>query len=175
MLDNELEKNDAKVDPASDQKVDTHTSDSKNRKLLNTSNRKFQQKLLSNRTLPIITTTIYPRILGRVSTCTPHALTTTTTKEIITDTACSSSRTLRTPEHVSRTGRNSTKPCDRNVVVRSPRDNGPVLIEGIIVPPTVGNGGILDIIKKSPPTSQSVRKNVQNFNASVDRNLTNDR
>ena len=58
----ESEENDAKGDPESDPKVANHTSDGKKRKVRKTSNINLQQKLLSNWTLPIITTTIDPRI-----------------------------------------------------------------------------------------------------------------
>ena len=68
----------AKGNPTSNPKVATHTSDGKKRKVTDTSNGDLQQNLLSNRTLPIITTMIDPRIDDRVATCggAPHALTT---------------------------------------------------------------------------------------------------
>ena len=88
--------NNAKGDPASDPKVYTHTSDRNKIKVTGTSNGNLQQKLLSNRTLPIITTKIDPPILDRVETCggTPHALATPTTKGVITDKTHSSARIL---------------------------------------------------------------------------------
>ena len=55
-------KNDAEGHPASDPKVAAHTSDGKKRTFTDTSNGNLQQKLLINQTLPIITTTIDPRI-----------------------------------------------------------------------------------------------------------------
>ena len=51
----------------------------------------------------------------------------------------------------------------------------PVFIGGIVVPPTMENSGNQDIIKKRKSTSPSVGRNDQNFDASVDGNLTNDR
>ena len=65
---------DAKVNPASYPKIASHTSDGKKRKVMNTSNGDLQQKLLSNRTLPIITTTMDPWIGDRAVTCgaSPH-------------------------------------------------------------------------------------------------------
>ena len=68
--------NDAICDPASDPKTVTHTSDGNKRKVTDTSNRDLQQKLLSNRTLPIVTTTMDPRIDNRIATCgeIPHTL-----------------------------------------------------------------------------------------------------
>ena len=58
-----------KGNPASNPKIATHTSDGKKRKVMDTINRDLQQKLLSNRTLPIITTTMDPWIGDRAVTC----------------------------------------------------------------------------------------------------------
>ena len=58
-----------KIDPASDPKIATHTSDRKKRKVVNTSNGDLQQKLLSSQTIPIITTAIDPQIGDIVATC----------------------------------------------------------------------------------------------------------
>ena len=158
----------------SNPKVATHTCDGKKRKITDTSNVNLQQKLLSNQTLPIITTTIDHPIPDRVANFggTPHALTTSTTNGVITDTLRNRARILWTPGRISRTGRDGTTLCDRDVVLRSPWDNRPVLIGGIIVPPTMGDTGIQDIIKKRKSTSPRVTSNAQNFDASVDGNMT---
>ena len=142
--------NDTKGNPASDPKVATHNSDGNKRKVTDTRNRKLQQKLLSNRTLPIITTVIDHLITDIVATCgwTTHALTAPTMKGFTTGAVCSRARILRTPGHVSRKDRDSTIPCGGDVVVRSYRDNGPVLIGGIVVTRTMENSGRQDIIKK---------------------------
>ena len=105
-------KNYAEGDPASNPKVATHTNDRKKRKLTGTSNGDLQQKLLSNRTLPIITTTIDPRIEDTVATCggTHNTLAMLTTKEVITDASHSSAQVLRNPGHISRTGRDGNTP-----------------------------------------------------------------
>ena len=60
--------NDAKGDSESDPKIDTHTSDVNKRKITDTSNGDLQQKLLINRSLPIITTMLDPWIDDRVVT-----------------------------------------------------------------------------------------------------------
>ena len=83
-------------------------------------------------------------------------------------TARSSTRILRNPWHVSRTVRYGNMSLGGDVVVRYPQDNEPVLIVGIIVPPTMGNSGIQDIIKKRQYTYPSVTRNSQKFDASVD-------
>ena len=107
-------KNYAEGDPASNPKVATHTSDGNKIKVTDTSNGYLQPKLLSNRTLPIITTTIDPCIDGRVVTCGayPHKLTVPPKTEAITDAAYSSARVLRTPRHVNQTHRDGTTPGD---------------------------------------------------------------
>ena len=160
----------------SDPRVATHTSDAKKIKVAYTSNRNFQQKVLSNRTHPIITLTIDPLILDMVATCggTPCALITPTTKEVIMDAACISTRVLRTPGHVSRMSRYGTTPRNGDVVVRSSRYNRPVLIGGIGVPQTMGNSGSQDILKNWKSTSPSLGRNAQKFDASVDGSLIND-
>ena len=130
----------AKSDTASDPKVNTHTSHGKKIKVTDTSNKNLQQQLLINQTLLIITTTIESRINDKVETCgrTPHALAIPTTKGIITDAAHRSTQVLRAPGYVRRISRDGNIPRDCGVAVRSPRDNGPFLIECIIVPPNHG-------------------------------------
>ena len=142
------EKNDAEGDPTSNPKVANHTSDGKKIKVTDTINGNLQQKSLISRTLPIITTTIDPQIPDRVATCggTPHARTEPTTKEVITDAACSSARILRNPGHVSKTVRDATTPRDGNVAVRFPQENGPVLIGDTNVSPTCGIMGSQEIL-----------------------------
>ena len=77
-------------------------------------NRYLQQKLSSNRTLPIITTTIEPQIDDMVVTCrgTFHGLATPTTKRVITDVARSSVWVPGTTGNVIRTGLDGTNLCD---------------------------------------------------------------
>ena len=117
------EKNDKKGNPESDLKTVTHTSDGKKRKVTDTNNKILQQKILSNRTLPIVTTIMDPNIDNMIATCggTPHTIATPTTKEVITDAACSSTRVNRIPGHVSRTDRDSTTPGNGDISIRSPQ------------------------------------------------------
>ena len=114
--------NDKKGDSASDSKLATHTTDGKKRKFTDTSNEDLQQKILSNRNLPIITTMIEPRIGNMVVTsgAYPHKLATTNMMEVIMDAAHSSVRILWTPRRVSRTGRDGTTPGDRDIAVSPP-------------------------------------------------------
>ena len=167
-----MKKNDATCNPESGPKVATHTSDRNKRKVTDTSNGYSQQKLLSNRTLPITTKTTNPRIPDRFATCggTPHDLARPTTKAVITYAARSSEHVLRNPWHVIRTDRNGTTPCDWDVSVSPPWDNRPVLIGGIIVNPTTGHIGSQDFLNKRQSAPPSVRRY-----ASVDGNLADDR
>ena len=82
--------NDSKGDPAKNSKIATHTSDGKKGKVTDTRHGDLQQKLWSNRTLPIITTTMDPRIDDGVTTCRayPHKIATPLMLDVITDTAC---------------------------------------------------------------------------------------
>ena len=155
----------------SDPKVATHTSEGKKRKVTDTSNGNLHQKLLMNRTLPIITTPIDPRISDRVVTCvgTSHASTTPTTNPVIMDAARSSARVLRTPHgHLSRTGRYGTTPQDRDI---SGPGNGTVLI-GVNVSPT--RTGSQYIVNPHGSTVYVEVKDTQIFHTSIDENLAND-
>ena len=90
------EKNDAEGDPKIDPKVENHNSGRNKRKVTDITNRNPPQKLLRNRTLPIISTKIDPQIPYRVATCggTPHVSVASTLKVVVTDAACSSARIL---------------------------------------------------------------------------------
>ena len=91
------DKNDVKGDPANDPNVATHTSERNKINFTDTSNLNLQQKLLINRTLPIITMAIDPQITDSVVTCerTPHVFTTPNTKGVITYAALGSAHILR--------------------------------------------------------------------------------
>ena len=91
--------NDTKGDIAIDQIVATHTSDGNKRKVTDNSNIYLKQKLLSNRTLPIISATIEPHIDDRVATsgASTTNLTTPNTTKVIIDIAGSNTQALRTP------------------------------------------------------------------------------
>ena len=69
-------------------------------------------------------------------------------------------------------GGTTTGKCD--IAVRSPQDNGPVMIGGISVPPTMEHSGSLKFSNKQQSTSPRVSRNTQKFDASVNENLAND-
>ena len=76
--------NDAKGDLASDPKTVTHTRDAKG-KVADTSNIIFQQKLLSNRTLPVVVPVMDPRIDNMIAPIgwASQTLFTPVTKEVV--------------------------------------------------------------------------------------------
>ena len=153
----ESDKNDATGDPASDQKVPTHTSDGKKRKFTDTSNVNLQQNLLINWTLLIITTTIDPQIPDRVTTYgeNPHVRTTPTTKRVITDATRRGAHILRNPGYVSRTDRGGTTPRKRDLAVRSPQEKSSVMIGCTTVLPNSGIMGIQEILSKHGSTGSA--------------------
>ena len=114
----------------------------------------MQQNLLSNRTLPIITTTIEPRIddMFATSEASPHMLTAPQTTYVITDAAHSSAHILRTSRHLIRTGRDSTTPGACNIDVIPLWDNSPVMIGGIRVLLTRRHSGSLEVLNKQQST-----------------------
>ena len=84
-----------------------------------------------------------------------YALATPTMKGVIIDTDCSIARVLSTPGNLSRKGRDSTTPRNCNVAVRPPRDNGTVLIGGIVVPSNMGIVGAKTFSIYSNPCTQA--------------------
>ena len=139
--------NDAKGDPASNPKTVNHTSDRNKRKVTDTSNGILQKKLLSNWTLPIVTTTMDPRIGDRIVTYggTTHTLETNMTKEVIMDAVRSSARVNLAPSHISWIGRDGSTLCDTCIDVRHPWANSPVLIGSTTMYPACGISGILQV------------------------------
>ena len=92
------DENDAEGNPKSNPLVATHTSDGKKIKVTDTvtTNGNYAQKLLINRTLPIITMTIDPQITNGIAAGreTPHARQMPISKVIIKDAAHSSAHVL---------------------------------------------------------------------------------
>ena len=103
------EEDDAEINPNSDPKVATHTSDRKNRKFTDTNitNGNSPHKLLINRLIPeIIPFFILPidqTTAGGVAASggTLHACRTTLSKEIVADAACSAARVFKYPPVVN--------------------------------------------------------------------------
>ena len=91
-----------------------------------------------------------------------------TTKEVITDVACSSAQVNRTPRHVSQTFSGGTTPVDCVISVRSLWDKSPVIISGITVSLTSGRIGILQVFNKLQRTSPDKIRDTQKLDTSVD-------
>ena len=163
--------NDAKGYPASDPKIYNHTSDRKKRRVTDTSNGYLQQKLLSYRTLPIITMTMDHRIENRVATygASLHKLLTTETTEVITDEVRSSARVIRTPRHVRQTDRDGTTTDNCRISISPPRDHSLILIGVIEVPPTIRHSGSLQVFNKRQYTVYDEIGDTQKLDTSVDR------
>ena len=106
------EKSDTEGDPKSYTVVDTHTRGGKKRKVTDTdtTNGNYPQKLLINRTLPMIIPTIEPRIVDGIAASrgTTHERQNPALKVIVTDVALSGARVFRTPADVSQMGRDGS-------------------------------------------------------------------
>ena len=96
---------DAQDNLTRNQETVTHTSN-ENETFIHTSNRNFGQKLLSNRTIPIMPPAMNPGIYQGIAliilalqTLLVHAM-----KEFVADTASGGARVNRTPRKLSRTG-----------------------------------------------------------------------
>ena len=139
--------NDSKDNPARYPKTVTHTSDKKKRRVLYTSNRISQQKLLNKLTLRVITTTMNHKIQNRIATCrgTTHTLATPETKDLIRDTVQIISKVNRTPRNVIQIGRDGSTPGNIGIYVRSNQAHSPVLIGSTTVSPACGIRGILQV------------------------------
>ena len=131
---------------------------------------------MNNRSLPIITTTMDPRIDNMIamSSRTPHTLATPTTKEIITKAARSSEQILRTPRHISQTGKDGDTAGNTPPAVWSPRDNTPVLSGDITVCPASGHSGSSKDFNKRQSTIYNEIGVNQKLDTSIDINLLND-
>ena len=91
----------------------THTSNG-NETVAHTSNGIFEQKILSNRTIPVVVLKMNPRIGQRIDTIVVslQTLLTPTTKKVVADAALGGTWVNRTPGRVSRTGVDGSTPGD---------------------------------------------------------------
>ena len=113
-------------------------------------NKNMQQKLLSNRTLPVVVTAMEPMIDDMIETIggASHTLSTTATKEVVTDVSCGSARVNWTPRNVIWTGRDFSTPGDTSLAVRSKPAPYPVMIGSTKIYPACGLSGRLKVRKK---------------------------
>ena len=170
--------NDAKGDPASDPTTVTHTSDGEGN-VTYTSNRILQQRLLSNRTLPIVPVVVPdmdPRIDNRITTMggASNTILTHATKEVVADVTRGSVRVNRNPRHVSQTGRDNTIPCDTGLAVSYKPVPPSVLIGIPTIYPACETSGRSQVGKKRQSTSPDEVRNAQKLDTTVDRKFPND-
>ena len=164
---------DAESNPKSDPLVATHTSDGKKIKVTDTdtNNGNSPQKILINRTLPMIIPPIDPRIMdgiaaGRGAT---HACHTISLKVIVTDAARSGARVFQNPADVNQKDTDGKIPQDGNTPIRYPRLTSPVLIGGgTTVSPTRTESQ--DIISPKGPTGSVEVRNAQPFHTFINGN-----
>ena len=112
------DEDDAESYPKSDPLVATHNSDRKKRKVTDTdtTNRNSPQKLLINRTIPVIIPPIYPPVADGVvaGRGTLHARQKFSLKEIVMDAARSGAHVFRDPAAVNRKDTDRMIPQERN-------------------------------------------------------------
>ena len=138
------DKNDAKIDPKSDQVVATHTSDRNKRKVTatDTAKRNHPHKLLTNQKIPAIIPAVIPPVnqtpTDGVATNgrTFHVICAVFHKYIVTGATCSAARVFKDPPVENWKGTGGTILRDRNTLGIPPRSTTPVRIgTGPSVPP----------------------------------------
>ena len=130
---------DAQGDPTHYLETVTHTSNA-NEKFTYTSNGYFEHKLLSNCTLPVVVSTMNPRIDDRIAPIggASQTLSTPATKEVSVHAVCGGEWVNRTLRQVSRTGVDRSTPCDTGLDVWSKPDPSPVMIGIPTISPACG-------------------------------------
>ena len=168
--------NDAKRNPSRNPKTFTDTSDGKEMVAYNI-NVIFQQKILSNRTLPVVVLMMEPRIDDRIATVGGdyHTLATTAMVEVIAETARVSAWVNWYSRHGSRTGRYCSTPGDTGMDVTSKPAPSQVLIGSPTISPSCGIIESLQVGNKQQSTSLDEVRNTQKLDTSVDIKLPDDR
>ena len=168
-----LDEDDAESDPKSNPLVATHTREGKKRQVTDTdtTNGNYPQKLLFNRTLPMITPPIEPRIADGVAagigtTQEPYKI---SPKVIVTDAARSGAHVFRNPADVSHMETDRKIPKDGNTSIRYPMLTYLVMIGGgTTVYPT--RTGRQNIISPKGPTGSVEVKNAQPLHTFINGN-----
>ena len=166
---------DAQGDLTRNPETVNHTSNGNETVTTHTSNGNFEQKIWSNRTIPVVVPTMKPSIEQRIApiVAVPQTLFTPETKEVVVDAASGGTWVNRTPRIVNRTGIYGITPdeiCNAVIVEHSP---SPVPI-GIFStsPPCVLNRS-LHFANKRQSTSPGLGGNTQKLDAVVDGKLPN--
>ena len=166
---------DAQGDPRCDSKTATHTRNGKE-KVKNTSNENFEQKLLSNWNLLIVTLTMNPRIDPKIVpiVTAPQTLLTSKTNKVVVDVACDDEWFNRTPWQVIRTGVDGSttgEVCNDVSIESAPS----TLLVGIVsTSPTCGLSRSLQVDKKRKYMSPGLGRNTQKLDAVIDGKFLDD-
>ena len=154
---------DAQGDLTHNPKTVTHTSNGKET-FSDTSNGDCEQKILSNRTLPIVVPTMNPRIDNKISPIggASQTLLTLKTKEVAADTVLFGAWFNQTPRQVSPSEADGITPGKIGHSVRSKPAPSPVLIVSVTASPICGLSRSLHAANKRQSTSPAVVRNVQN-------------
>ena len=160
---------DAQGDTTQNLKTVTQNSNRKD-KGMNTSNRNLEQKILSNRTLPVKVTKMKPRIDQRIAPIlvAPQTLLTPVTKEVAADAAWSDPWVNRTLQQVRKTSADGSTPCDICNAVSVEHSLFPVLIAIVATYPPCGLSGSLQVTKKRQFTPPGLGGNTQKWTQNPD-------
>ena len=141
-----------------------------------TSNEKFEQKILSNQSIPVLTPAMNPWIDQGIApiVLAPQTLLTPETKEVVTDAASSRAWINRTLRQVSRMGVKGSTPgyIPNNVSIVEPPYL--VLIEMFGTSPPCGFNVSKHVENKRQSTSPGLVGQTKKLDATVDRKLRND-
>ena len=141
-----------------------------------TSNRNFEQNLLSNQTLPVFFPTKNPMIddiiapIGRAS----QTLSIPPKKEVIVDAACGGMWVNQNLRQVIRTGVDGSTPGDVCNFIRIKHAPSPVLIGSMTTSPPCGLSRRLQVAKKRQSTSPGLGRNTEQLDNVVDVKLPDD-
>ena len=155
---------DTQGDLTRNMEIVTHTSNA-NETVTDTSNGKFEQKILSDRTIPVVVLKMNPRIDQRIAPIVmePHTILTPAAKKVVANTASGVAWVNRNPQQVIQTGVNGSTPCDIRNDVSVKYAPAPVLIEIIDNSPTCSLSGILKVVKNSIPVPQAGSEKPKNW------------
>ena len=138
-----------------------------------TRNGNFEQKILSNRTIPVVVLTMIPMIDQSIPpiAMTPQTLLTPATKEVVAETASGRAWVNRTPQQVIQTGVDGSTPGDICNAVRIKNSTSPVLIGIVGTSPTCGLNGILNFVNERNSTSLGLVDQTPKMDSVVDGKL----
>ena len=142
-----------------------------------TSNGKFEQKLLSYRTIPVLPLSTDPGIDQWIAVIKliPQTLLMPETKKIVVNPTSGGRWTSMTAWRVSITGVNESTPGGIVNTIDNFETSSPVMIENIGTAPPCGFNWSQEFGYKRKSTSSGLVRQSQKLNASVDRKYSNNR